>query len=596
MSPDRRLAGVLVPLFALRGADDLGIGDVRALREFIDWCASAGFGVVNLLPLNEPGTDPSPYNPISVIAIDPLSISVHPDDLEDITAEAFADAIRKVAREQLAEGPVRYRAIRDLKFSLLASAFQQFRRNALANETERASQFREFVERESAWLRPYGLFRALMSRHGHERWTEWPGEHRTAAKAEEWFAQLSSAERAGVEERIREISYVQWIAQAQWIVTHAHAQTRGVALMGDIPLGVNFYSAEVFAAPELFRLDWSCGAPPDALSIGAPQDIAPADAFRARWGQNWGFPVYNWDAMRRDGMRWWRRRVSKLRAFVDMFRIDHILGFYRVYAFPWRPEQNDLFIGMDVDAVRARTGGRLPIFLPRDDESAESRAANQAEGESLLQPLVDEAGEGTLIGEDLGCVPDYVRPSLARMGIAGYKVPGWEVRDDGTLIPGGEYEPLSVAMYVTHDHAPLRAQWREWAGSVRKARAKKNAEPPTGTAEKQMRQLWKFAGLPDNETPSLRFTVRLHRALIRALLQSRSWLVVFMITDLFAREERFNVPGATGDENWTQRMHVPIHDLNRQPQTRWLKSLLRLTGRAIRGRGPVPAKSVTTAD
>jgi 4-alpha-glucanotransferase len=577
-------AGVLVPLFALRGSSDLGVGDVRALREFIDWCARIGFGLVNLLPLNEPGLDPSPYNPISVMAIDPLSISLDPDDLADISGERFADAQRAVVANDLTHGPVRYAAVRKIKSELLRSAFARFKKQHLEAQTARATAFTQFTRDEAEWLRPYAVFRALMHRHGHERWPEWPAETRTLARAERWLAELSPDERRTLDEQIEEASYVQWIAQTQWRDVHAHARHRGVALMGDIPLGVNFYSAEVFATPHLFRLDWSCGAPPDSMSVAAPQEIAPADAFRARWGQNWGFPLYDWDVMRKEGMHWWRRRVARLREFVDAFRIDHILGFYRVYAFPWRPERNGEFLSLSEDEIRARTGGRLPAFLPRDDDSAEARAANQADGEALLRPLVEEAGAGALIGEDLGCVPDYVRPSLTAMGIAGYKVPSWEIRDDGTLIPGSEYEPLSVAMYVTHDHPPLRAQWREWAAAVRSAgRRGASADADdraVASARKQMRQLWKFAGLPDDESPSLRFTVRLHRALIEALLRSRAWLTIFMITDLFAREERFNVPGATGEENWTQRMHVSIAALDEEPQTRWLKSLLRKTKRA----------------
>jgi len=597
MSPHHPIAGVLVPLFALRGSSDLGVGDVRALREFIDWCARTGFGLVNLLPLNEPGLDPSPYNPISVMAIDPLSISVHPDDLEDVSREMFAAAMQEVSAQGLTSGPVRYHAVRKVKARLLHSAFRRFADAHFARGTERAATFSQFIGDEADWLRPYAVFRALMHRNGHERWPEWPSENRNPAAVEEWLAQLTPEEREKFEEQIREASYLQWIAQAQWLATHAHARHRGVALMGDIPLGVSFYSAEVFAKPHLFQLDWSCGAPPDSMSVGAPQEIAPADAFRARWGQNWGFPLYHWKAMRDEGMHWWRRRVARLHALVDAFRIDHILGFYRVYAFPWRPEQNDEFVSLDENSVRARTGGRLPRFLPRDDDSAEARAANKHDGEALLRPLVEEAGAGTLIGEDLGCVPDYVRPSLTAMEIAGYKVPSWEMRDDGTLIPGDEYPPLSVAMYVTHDHPPLRAQWREWADTIRHAR-KRHAHPDDriASARKQMRQLWKFAGLPDDESPSLRFTARLHRALVEALLRSRSRLAIFMITDLFAREERFNVPGAMGEENWTQRMHVPIAALDQQPQMRWLKSLLRKTGRSPSPAPPRPSELVSTTD
>jgi 4-alpha-glucanotransferase len=353
--------------------------------------------------------------------------------------------------------------------------------------------------------------------------------------------------------------------------------------MGDIPLGVNFYSADVFANPELFDLTWSCGAPPDAMSVGAPQEVGPTDAFRTQWGQNWGFPLYDWARMREDGLHWWRRRVGRVRAFFDLFRIDHILGFYRVYAFPWRPEQNEQFIGINEGEARRRTGGLLPRFCPRGDDSRFEREANRADGESLLRILIDEAGAGAVIGEDLGCVPDYVRPSLRSLGVAGYKVPMWEQENGGALVPGARYERLSVAMYVTHDHAPLRAQWREWARSLRRAAHQVGTEQTDSSAEiatKSMRQLWDFAGLPASRMPPLNFTNSLHRALIAALLQSNSWLAIFMITDLFARTERFNVPGAVGEANWTQRTHVTIKELDAQPQTRWLRKLLRETGRA----------------
>ena len=587
---NRPQAGVLVPLFAIRGAHDLGVGDVRSLREFIDWCAEMGFGVVNLLPLNEPGADPSPYNPISAMAIDPLSISLHPDDLEDVTEETYRARLSNLDLRRLSEGPVRYPEVRRLKSGLLEAAFETFDTERNAKLTARARLFHEFVGEERAWLRPYTLFRILLEQHGHERWPEWPEHQRNAAAAESWLAQLPPEERAGLERRATFYSYVQWIAQGQWLALHQYATDRGVALMGDIPLGVSFYSADVFTNPELFDLTWSCGAPPDAMSTGSPQEVGPTDAFRAQWGQNWGFPFYNWARMREDGLLWWRRRVARVRAFFDLFRIDHILGFYRVYAFPWRPEQNEQFIGIGEEEARRRTGGRLPQFYPRGDDSAASREANRSDGESLLRILIDEVGAAAVIGEDLGCVPDYVRPSLRSLGIAGYKVPMWEQESDGALTPGKKYESLSVAMYVTHDHAPLRAQWNEWARSVRRAARGRGEHQPNPAAEiaaKSMRQLWEFTEAPLSRKPPVRFTNGLHRALIAALLRSNSSLAIFMITDLFARTERFNVPGAVGEANWTQRMHVPIKELGTQPETRWLRKLLQETGRAAAAsRGP----------
>ena len=166
-------------------------------------------------------------------------------------------------------------------------------------------------------------------------------------------------------------------------------------------------------------LDWSGGAP--------PEPTFKDDAFTQKWGQNWGIPLYRWDAMRANNFQWWRERVRAVRRIFHLFRIDHVQGFYRIYAFPWRPRRtNNSFHSIEHQMLE-RTGGRAPHFVPRDDDTPENREANKREGEEYLRVVLEEAGTARVVGEDLGVVPDYVRPNLRSLGIAGFKIPQWEI-------------------------------------------------------------------------------------------------------------------------------------------------------------------------
>src|SRR5437773_1856622 len=220
--------------------------------------------------------------------------------------------------------------------------------------------------------------------------------------------------------------------------------------MCDIAFGVSYYSADVFSRPDEFALEWCGGAPPETHFKDDP--------FTVKWGQHWGIPLYRWDVMRSRNFDWWRRRVRGVHEIFHIFRIDHVLGFYRIYAFPWRPEKNDEFLPLNWEEMRAKTGGREPHFVPRDDSTREHCAANCREGEEYLRVVLAGSGSTRVAGEDLGIVPNYVRPSLRSLGIAGFKIPQWEMRD-GMIIPGATYDRLSVATYATHDHEPIRALW-----------------------------------------------------------------------------------------------------------------------------------------
>ena len=541
LSPEKKIAGVLVPLFALRGENDLGIGDLGALGEFIDWIAEIGFALVQLLPINETGADNSPYNAISSMAIEPTTLHLAPGFPEDLTRNDFVDALSEIDLEGLRSGRVRYREVKELKQRILENAFANFSTRA---DEKRRSEFERFCKEEWFWLRDYALFRVLIEQNnGSAAWDQWPPQHHSIESARNWLRDLPREKQPAVTRRLDFFCYVQWIAHQQWRNIKAHAEHLGVALMGDIPFGVSYYSADVFARPDEFILDWFGGAP--------PEPHFKDDAFTQKWGQNWGIPLYRWSAMRANNFQWWRERVRATRRIFHLFRIDHVQGFYRVYAFPWRPQRNKEFLPLDQYQMLERTGGRAPHFIPRDDDTWENCEANKREGEEYLHVVMEEAGAARVAGEDLGVVPEYVRPSLQSLGIAGFKIPQWETRD-GLIIPGEMYDRLSVATYATHDHQPIRALW----GAA--------LENPNGENGQQARATLEKVALFSRINSSIKqldYEKDFYPAIIEALFSCNSWIAVVMTTDLLARSYRFNVPGTRANLNWTRRIQRSIANL-----------------------------------
>lgn len=534
--PERRLAGLLAPVSSLRGKNDQGVGDVAALTEFAAWAARKGFGLVQVLPVNESGSDHSPYNILSSMALEPSTIACEPSWLPELSQEEFDAQCASHDVTRLREGPVSYRAAKALKWDLLRAAFRVFRSRKALPVRKRA--FAKFESAEADWLEPYALFRSLVEWNGTEVIEEWPEEHRSPAAARDWQASLGKEDSKRLADLLRFYSYVQWVARVQWRTARAACERLGVHLMGDIPVGVSIYSADVWNEPGIFDITRSSGAPPER--------VFKSDTFTEKWGQNWGFPLYNWHAMAGDNFAWWRRRLRAAREVFDFLRVDHALGFFRIYSFPWRPQHNARFTDLTPEQAMEITGGRLPGFVERDDSSEENRDLNRLQGEVLLGVFVAETGPHRLIAEDLGEVAPYVRPVLAAMEIPGFKIPQWERGFDGRIIPGADYPRLSLATFATHDHPPIRQFWEDLFAQTSDPSRRDGA----------VHAMWEFMDFCGGRTDALPcgFTPEIHAAFVKGLFATNSWLAVHQITDLFGLADRFNVPGAVGDQNWTTRI------------------------------------------
>ncbi|MEO8205097.1 MAG: 4-alpha-glucanotransferase [Chthoniobacterales bacterium] len=546
LHPDKKLAGILAPLFAVRGEKDLGIGDTQTLRELGDWAKKHGFGVLQILPFNETSGDNSPYNIISAIAIEPSTIATSPESLPDLKPADFTRLCKSHNVEALKQGAVNYSGVKALKWDLLRAAFKNFGLTQQAKKTKYAQAFTTFLAEHEDWIAPYSLFRALVELNHHSEVTDhWPEPQRNYRDAMAWLSTrpVSTQKKIAV---LRDFyAYVQWIAHRQWMDVHNYLDSIGVALVGDVPVGVSRYSADVFAEPEIFDLTRSSGAP--------PEKVFKSDPFTEKWGQNWGFPLYKWEAMSRDNYAWWRRRLRILRKYFHFLRVDHALGFFRIYSFPWRPVENAAFLPLTPEAAKKKAGNRLPCFMLRDDSSPENQELNREQGETLFTMILEEAEKFRIIAEDLGALSPYVRPVLEKLEISGFKIPQWERLPDGQMLPGKEYPRISVTTYATHDHEPVRKFWEDWFADTQQSKDAGKAQ----WATHNMREMLDFSGFIDVPAPQ-GFTAEIHGALLTGLFRSNAWLAIHMITDLFGTTDRFNAPGEVSASNWTRRLAEPI--------------------------------------
>lgn len=557
---EKKLSGLLIPVFALRREGDLGIGDTLCVIDAIDFLSRLGMDVLQVLPINETGADNSPYNALSSTALDPVYLSMVPDMVPGLSAAMISKRVDKDLLSKVSLGPVDYATVKALKLSLLRDAYDAFGKEDKSESKENlAAGFAHFKKQN--WLDAYSLFRSFMDENGGSAvWTQWKPEHSSLEKLRK-----IAGENKSIETRVDFYKWVQWVAFRQWEAVKLAADKKKIELMGDIPFGVSRYSADVFGMREQFDLELSGGAPPETFF--------QSDKFTAVWGQNWGIPLYHWSRQKEDNFSFWKERVAQTAKVFHYFRIDHVLGFFRVYAFPWIPERNGEFVDLSEEEAKKLTGGKLPGFQPRPDEPEENARLNCQEGSALLEMILDAAGDTRVVAEDLGMVPDYVRPRLQELGIPGFIIPIFErIKTDPerNFRPIETYEKLSLATLGTHDHEPIALYYeglsRWWHGE--------NGHE----GWREVQRLMRFCGLPEDSAPK-EFNETVHRALIEKLMLSPSWLSVLMISDLLASKQRFNEPGIAGASNWSQRLDKPLSAYENDAASKdlfiWLKNLLK---------------------
>ncbi len=515
-----RQAGVLIPLFSLRAPCDWGVGEIPDLVPLARWAASAGFSVVQILPVNEASRgQSSPYAALSAFSIDPVYLAL--EAMEDFAAAGGVDALAsedRVALEGVRASPaVGWEGVRRIKSRALELSFASFLEKEWKRQSGRARALEAWRREHAAWLDDYALFVALHDdRFGGRSWAEWEPPLRRREPAA-----LASA-RAALSEGILYRTWLQWQADLQWRAARRGARAAGVELMGDFPFMVATDSADVWSRSGDFRLDVRAGVPPDAFS---------------ETGQDWGLPVYHWEVMRRDGFQWIRERARRGAELYDLYRVDHVVGFYRSYYLP-----ND---------------GGPPGFVPAEEP-------DQIEnGEAVMKVFSSGA---RVVAEDLGVVPPFVRRSLERLGIPGYRVLRWE-KDEHVFRDPARWPPVSVATTGTHDTETL-ADWYD------------------GLDDDERDSLLRIPGLVSLRAAGPeRFDTAVRDALLEVVYGSASDLVLLPFQDALGSRERVNVPGTVNAENWSYRIPVDVASLAADRAAR--ERLHALAARS--GRLPSPA-------
>jgi 4-alpha-glucanotransferase len=529
-----RHAGILVPLFSIPTTTSWGIGEIGDLPAMARWCRSAGCDLLQILPVNEmPVLESSPYSSLSAMAIDPQFISL--SQVPEFAAIGGEEGLEPELQQRLAaarQAPrIDYGSVRALKDVVLRRCFAWFEAHDVRRATPRARALAAYVAAEGWWLDDYALFRALHALHGEREWTEWPA----ALRAREPGALEDSRRACAADIAYRQ--YLQWMAATQW--REARRECGEVMLFGDMPFMVSLDSADVWARQDEFRLDVSVGVPPDAFSDT---------------GQDWRLPLYRWDVFEARDFDWLRNRARRYAALYDGYRVDHLVGFYRTY---FRPHD-----------------GSPAAFSPGEQEDQEQL------GERVLA-VFRESG-ARLIAEDLGLVPDFVRTSLARIGMPGYKVFRWERQwkvEGQPFIDPVDYPPVSVATSGTHDTEPMVVWWEGAPSEEREAVFGIPSIRERFTDGERAIAL-SSASL---EPPVL-------AAILEALFASGSDYIILPLPDVFGWRDRINQPATVGPTNWTWRLPWPTDHLSLEPAA--LAVARRLATWSTRHRRAYPASQV----
>jgi 4-alpha-glucanotransferase len=480
-----RASGILLHPTSLPGRFGIGELGPEALR-FVDFLSAGGQRLWQVLPLGPTGYGDSPYQCFSAFAGNPLLVSLDVLEAEGLLAPADLADVPPFPEREVDFGPVI-----DFKRPLLTRAFERFRDGADAAQRE---AFQGFCQAQAAWLDDFALFMAVKAAHGGVAWTDWDREiaARRPEALERWRRERT--------EEIEGVRFTQFLFFRQWSELRRHCHARHIRIMGDVPIFVAHDSADVWAHPELFRLD----------DEGRPTVVAgvPPDYFSAT-GQLWGNPLYRWDELARTGYAWWIARVRSTLSLVDLIRLDHFRGFEAYWEIP-------------ASAPTAATGQWV-----------------KGPGADLFEALRADLGTLPIVAENLGVITPEVEGLRARFGFPGMAILQFAFGGDpqGSDFIPHNYPRDRVVYTGTHDNDTVVGWWTSGVGESTRTAEEVEAE----------REFAKRYLHSDGQ--------EIHWDFIRALLGSVAELAIVPLQDVLGlgSEARMNVPARPGG-NWRWRV------------------------------------------
>lgn len=571
----RRMAGTAVPVFSLRTEDDFGVGEFQDIKLLVDWAVKTGQSIIQLLPINDTtmtGTwqDSYPYNANTTFALHPMYINLPKAGLK--VDKEYKDLQKKLNGLK----QIDYELVNQEKTRLMRKLFDETYAGV-----SRTKAYKSFISKNGYWLTPYAAFRALTAINGTPEFGKW-GEYAT------YDEKKVNAFIAKNRTEINFHCFVQYHLDLQLSDAVAYAHKNSVVLKGDLPIGISRTSVDAWLYPQLFNMDSQAGAPPDAF---------------AEDGQNWGFPTYNWDEMSKDGYAWWKSRLRKMAEYFDAFRIDHILGFFRIweipadcpygllgYFNPAMPYSSDELRqkGFDMNdkrySVPAEGAGERDVLFIEDPRrkgfwhpriaAHKTQIYSRLEQwqkdtfnwlhddffyrrhtdfwwQSAMKKLPDLLGSTTMLacGEDLGMIPDCVPDVMYRLGILSLEIQRMPKSPHEEFANPYCYPYMSVCTTSTHDMTPIRAWWTE----------------DRNVADHFYHNMLGCGG----DTPEVCETWICER-IVRQHLESPAMFTILPLQDWLSidadlryanpDEERINVP-ANSRHYWRYRLHLTLEQL-----------------------------------
>ena len=581
-----RGAGVAIPVFSLRSQRSFGIGEFADIPLLVDWAVKTGMSVVQLLPINDTTmtrtwTDSYPYNAISSFALHPAYINI--EAVGRLTNKADQRRYALLKEELGALPQVDYERTTEAKWAFLRKLYHDKGTQVLTSPA-----FRRFYRQNMEWLRPYAVFCYLRDRYATPDFNQW--QEKYSEKLVDSLAPDPAFLPTTYNAAQREVAfhyYIQYHLHVQLTQAVDYARSKGIVLKGDIPIGISRTSVDAWTHPTLFHMNGQAGAPPDVFA----QD-----------GQNWGFPTYNWEAMAAENYAWFRNRFAKMSDYFDAYRIDHLLGFFRIWeipsqyrsgllghfnpSLPYRQEEIEARMGMAMRDISIDDGSqntevlfvhdpyRSGFYHPRIEGYRTtafqnlSEAAKQAyrdiheeyffrrheafwRSEAMKKlPALTDCTDMLVCGEDLGMIPSCVPSVMKELNILSLEIERMPKAMGVDFADTRSYPYYSVCTTGTHDTSCLRAWWEEdpalaqryWNGVLHHA----------GTAPAHLEPFVCEEILRNHmQSPSM-----------LAIIPLQDWLSIdgaLRAADPMA--ERINVP-ANPRHYWRYRMHLTLEELN----------------------------------